>query len=76
MPDETLYISEPDGVMQSITVDAHITRIRGVDGKIKWHVPQSGPQTITLVAGPQCMIPIGATGERAAANKKQKTRLP
>lgn len=48
MPGETLYISEPDGVMQSITVDAHVTRIRGVDGKIKWHVPQSGPQTITF----------------------------
>ena len=46
IPDNILYKVQSDDIMQKLTVNYTFTRLRGVDGRVTWKAPASGPQTL------------------------------
>jgi hypothetical protein len=41
-----MYKDQSDDIMQKLTVDYTMTRIRGVDGRVTWKAPANGPQIL------------------------------
>lgn len=46
IPGNILYKDLSDDIMQKMTVNYTMTRIRGVDGRVTWKAPANGPQTL------------------------------
>lgn len=48
IPGNILYENASDDIMQKLTVDMTMTRLRGVDGRVTWTAPANGPQILEL----------------------------